>query len=45
MEFPPTSQFTVWLLSLSQHEYHVGVHAITLDMVVKITHCSAASQG
>ena len=45
MEFPPTSQFTAWLLSLSQQEYHVGVHAITLDMVVEITRRSAALQG
>ena len=45
MEFPPTSQFAAWLLILSQQEYHVGVHAITLDMVVEITRCSAASQG
>ena len=45
MEFPPTSQFAVWLLGLSQQEYHVGVHAITLDMVVEITCHSTASQG
>ena len=45
MEFPPTSQFAVWLLILSQQEYHVGVHAITLDMVVEITRRSAALQG
>ena len=45
MEFPPTSQFAAWLLILSQQEYHVGVHAITLDMVVEITRRSAASQG
>lgn len=45
MEFPPTSQLAVWLFGLSQQEYHVGVHAITLDMVVEITRRSAASQG
>ena len=36
---------SAWLLGLSQTEYHVGLHAITLEMVVDIACCSAASQG